>query len=85
MIKKTKTSNGYIIDITMVIFFVVIICALSSILLNIYMLKSLKILELDSTITRGLFRNYIIENNLLHKPCHSKERTHESTEKTSIP
>ena len=80
--KRTTLTSSY--DVTHLVIFVVLVVTIASIIMNVYILKQLKSMELDIWSVKGMMRIQEMQNKLDHKHCYSQERTNETTEQADI-
>ena len=71
-------------DITYITIFIVIICVILSLLMNIYIFRKMKELQYEMWTTQSLVRTTTLDLKLDHKHCYSQERTNETTEQADI-
>ena len=71
-------------DITYITLFIVIICVILSLLMNIYVFRKMKELQYEMWTTQSLVRTTTLDLKLDHKHCYSQERTNETTEQADI-
>jgi hypothetical protein len=71
-------------DITYITLFIVIICVILSLLMNIYIFRKMKELQYEMWTTQSLVRTTTLDLKLDHKHCYSQERTNETTEQADI-
>jgi len=77
-----KCQSQY--DITYITLFIVIVCVILSLLMNIYIFRKMKELQYEMWTTQSLVRTTTLDLKLDHKHCYSQERTNETTEQADI-
>ena len=80
--KKTTLTSSY--DVTYITLFIVIICVILSLLINVYIFRKMKELQHEMWTTQSLVRTTTLDLKLDHKHCYSQERTNETTEQADI-
>ena len=80
--KSTPLTSSY--DVTYITLFIVIICVILSLLINVYIFRKMKELQHEMWTTQSLVRTTTLDLKLDHKHCYSQERTNETTEQADI-
>ncbi len=80
--KRTTLTSSY--DVTYITLFIVIICVILSLLINVYIFRKMKELQHEMWTTQSLVRTTTLDLKLDHKHCYSQERTNETTEQADI-
>ena len=80
--KRTTLTSSY--DVTYITLFIVIICVILSLLINVYIFRKMKELQHEMWTTQSLVRPTTLDLKLDHKHCYSQERTNETTEQADI-
>ena len=80
--KRTTLTSSY--DVTYITLFIVIICVILSLLINVYIFRKMKELQHEMWTTQSLVRTTTLDLKLDHKHCYSQERTNEITEQADI-